>query len=195
MKTKSKPPVVFALALGLALAGCQSRATRESNPAGNFPAALDGPFGGYASAKLNGIRIGMTREEVQSVLGPPDSKAAQANVEYMIYYLDSDPYTRDRTYMIRMLNGRVESFGRFAELLDLYGRPVANPVPGQSNFPQPAYYPANPRLAAPPVGGGYSQRSAADLATELAKLKALEDQGALTPGEFEKAKAKLLSQP
>jgi hypothetical protein len=97
--------------------------------------------------------------------------------------------------MIRMLNGRVESFGRFAELLDLYGRPVANPVPGQSNFPQPAYYPANPRLAAPPVGGGYSQRSAADLATELAKLKALEDQGALTPGEFEKAKAKLLSQP
>jgi membrane protease subunit (stomatin/prohibitin family) len=48
---------------------------------------------------------------------------------------------------------------------------------------------APPPAAAPapaPAGGG-------DIASKLAQLKALADQGALTPEEFEQAKQKLLS--
>lgn len=46
--------------------------------------------------------------------------------------------------------------------------------------------PAAPAPAAPAAGGD-------DIASKLAQLKALADQGALTPEEFEQAKQKLLT--
>jgi hypothetical protein len=147
------------------------------------------------SAKLNSIRIGMTKDQVQSMLGTPDSTSAQANVEYMTYYLTADAgYGRDQPYMIRLVDGKVESFGRFAQLFDLYNRPVTSALPEQPNFPQlgmssmagaPVPVPANP--------GAASVRT--DLASELQQLKALHDQGVLTDEEFQKAKQKLLNQP
>jgi hypothetical protein len=168
---KTRIPMILALALGMALAGCES------------------------SAKLNTIRIGMTKEQVLSVLGTPDSTSAQANAEYMTYYLQSDSgYGRDQPYMVRLVNGKVESFGRFAQLFDLYNRPVTNALPGQADFPQAAYNPANP-LMGPAVAGAYPPAPRVDLVAELEKLKALRDQGALTDEEFQKAKAKLLAQP
>ncbi len=79
----------------------------------------------------------MTKDQVQSMLGTPDSTSAQANVEYMTYYLTADAgYGRDQPYMIRLVDGKVESFGRFAQLFDLYNRPVTSALPGQPNFPQ-----------------------------------------------------------
>jgi hypothetical protein len=160
--------MILALALGITFAGCES------------------------SAKLNTIRIGMTKEQVLSILGTPDSTSALANAEYMTYYLESDSgYGRDQPYMIRLVNGKVESFGRFAQLFDLYNRPVTSALPGQADFPQSAYNPANPML----VGGAYAPAPRVDLVAELQKLKALKDQGALTDDEFQKAKAKLLAQP
>ncbi len=147
------------------------------------------------SAKLNSIRIGMTKDQVQSMLGTPDSTSAQANVEYMTYYLTADAgYGRDQPYMIRLVDGKVESFGRFAQLFDLYNRPVTSALPGQPNFPQlgmssmvgaPVPVPVSP--------GGAPVRT--DLASQLQQLKALHDQGVLTDEEFQKAKQKLLNQP
>ncbi len=76
------------------------------------------------SAKLNSIRIGMTKDQVLAIMGQPDSMSAQANVEYLTYYLevDSGPtqYDRNQPYMVRLVDGKVESFGRFAQLF----RPV-----------------------------------------------------------------------
>jgi hypothetical protein len=120
---------------------------------------------GCASAeKLNDIRIGMTKDQVVTLLGKPDSTSAQANVEYLTYYLEGDSeYGRDRPYMVRVVDGKVESFGRMLQLWDLYNRPVGT-------------------TAAP----------SADLAAQLEKLKTLKDQGVLTDEEFQKAKAKLL---
>jgi hypothetical protein len=130
---------------------------------------------GCATAdKLNQVQIGMTKDQVVGLLGTPDSTSAQANVEYLTYYLEGDPaYGRDRPYMVRVVDGKVESFGRLAQLWDLYNRPV-----GSTQNPATA-----PAAAAMPNS---------DLATQLEKLKTLKDQGALTDDEFQKAKAKLL---
>src|SRR5580693_7287835 len=46
---------------------------------------------GCATAeKLNDVRIGMTKDQVIALLGTPDSTSAQANVEYLTYYLEND---------------------------------------------------------------------------------------------------------
>jgi hypothetical protein len=169
---KSKISLVFALLACVLFAGCET------------------------SAKLNSVRIGMSKDEVQSLLGTPDSTSAQANVEYMTYYLTSDAgYGHDQPYMVRLVNGKVESFGRFAQLFDLYNRPVTNATPGQPDFPQLGLSSAAASLTGAPAGGSYVPAVKPDLVAEIAKLKELKDQGALTDEEFQKAKAKLLSQP
>jgi putative oligomerization/nucleic acid binding protein/SmpA/OmlA family protein len=148
------------------------------------------------SAALNKIQIGMTKAEVQSLLGTPDSTSAQANVEYMTYYLSSEAgYGRDQPYMVRLVNGKVESFGRFAQLFDLYNRPVTNATPGQPDFPQLGLSSAAASMAAVPPPGSLGPAAKPDLVAELTKLKELRDQGVLTDEEFQKAKAKLLAQP
>lgn len=146
------------------------------------------------STALNNVHIGMTKAEILSLLGTPDSTSAQANVEYMTYYLTSDAgYGRDQPYMVRLVNGKVESFGRFAQLFDLYNRPVTSALPGQPDFPQLGLAPASvPSAGAVPVGAAPPR---ADLVSELATLKQLRDQGALTDDEFARAKAKLLATP
>ena len=130
--------------------------------------------------RLNDIRIGMTKDQVISILGKPDSMSAQGNIEYLTYYLITDTgYGRDAPYSVRLVNGKVESFGRFAQLTDIYMRPVDGSSP-QINVGMP--------FTAVPATAPH-----ADLATQLERLKALKDQGALTDEEFQKAKEKLLS--
>jgi hypothetical protein len=170
-KMKSRITLALALFVGVLLAGCES------------------------SEKLNSIQIGMSKDQVQSILGTPDSTSAQANVEYLTYYLDTDSHSRDQAYMIRLVNGKVESFGRFAQLFDLYNRPVTSAIPGQPDFPQSTYNPVGPMQPGAAFVGTYSAGTRTDLAAELTKLKALKDQGVLTDEEFQKAKAKLLAQP
>jgi hypothetical protein len=149
--------------------------------------------GCQTSTALNNVHIGMTKADVLSLLGEPDSTSAQANVEYMTYYLTSDAgYGRDQPYMVRLVNGKVESFGRFAQLFDLYNRPVTNATPGQPDFPQLG-------LAAAVSNNGTNSGSMPpprnNLVAELTRLKQLKDEGALTDEEFAKAKAKLLDAP
>jgi Short C-terminal domain/SmpA / OmlA family len=169
---KLKPMVLAAMLAAALLAGCET------------------------SAALNKVHIGMTKAEVQSLLGTPDSTSAQANVEYFTYYLSSDAgYGRDQPYMVRLVNGKVESFGRFAQLFDLYNRPVTSATPGQPDFPQLGISSATASLAGANVPVGPAPAAKPDLVAELAKLKELRDQGALTDEEFQKAKAKLLAEP
>jgi hypothetical protein len=144
------------------------------------------------AAQLNNIRIGMTKDQVLAILGTPNSTSAQANVEYLTYYLEGDSeYGRDRPYMVRVVDGKVESFGRFAQLSDLYYRPVTSARPGDANFPTQPYPTAIAPMGAMSVPAASTPGS--DIGTQLEKLKALKDQGVLTDDEFQKAKAKLLS--
>jgi len=131
---------------------------------------------GCATAdKLNDVRIGMTKTQVLALLGPADSTSAQANIEYMTYYLSTDATNRDRAYSVRLVDGKVESFGRFLQLFDIYNRPVGG---------------APQTMGMAPMTGGSSGE---DLATQIQRLKTLKDQGVLTDEEFQKAKDKLLS--
>ncbi|HEY3756416.1 MAG TPA: outer membrane protein assembly factor BamE [Opitutaceae bacterium] len=145
-----------------------------------------------SSVDLNRIHIGMTKDQVVAILGTPDSTSAQANVEYLTYYLTSDAgYGRDQPYMIRIVNGTVESFGRAFQLRDLYDRPVTQAQPGSPNFP--ALGGANalliPQQGALPVAAPNN-----DLVQELQVLAKLHSSGALTDDEYAKAKAKVLGQ-
>jgi len=139
-----------------------------------------------SSDQLNRLHIGMTVDEVTAILGKADSTSAQANVVYLTYYLDAPGnfYGREQPYMVRLVDGKVESFGRFRQLFDLYSRPITGAQPGDPNFPQ-AY-----GLGTPTV---IHTSNTMDLAGQIARLKALKDQGALTEEEFQKAKDKLLS--
>jgi len=153
-----------------------------------FVLLLAALFTGCTTAdKLNDLRIGMSKDQVIAMLGKPDSTSAQANIEYLTYYLTNDSsynYGRDQPYMVRLVEGKVESFGRFMQLFDIYNRPVGGNGMGQmitpmggSSVPLTVVRPGTP-----------------DLATTLTRLKALKDQGVLTDEEFQKAKARLLAE-
>jgi hypothetical protein len=153
--------------------------------------------GCMTSSDLNKLQIGMTKEQVIAILGQPDSTSAQANVEYLTYYLEADgiaSYDRERAYMVRLVDGKVESFGRFLQLFDLYNRPVTNAKPGDANFPNTAYSPYGQMLPAAQAPVVQRVSSPPDLATQLEKLKKLKDQGVLTDEEFQKAKEKILAE-
>ena len=142
-------------------------------------------FTGCSTAdKLNDMRIGMSKNQVIALMGQPDSTSAQANIEYLTYYLSNEgSYNRDQAYMVRLVDGKVESFGRFMQLFDIYNRPVGGNSMGQTITPM-----GGTSVSIPLV-----QTSGPDLATSLTKLKVLKDQGVLTDEEFQKAKQKLLS--
>jgi hypothetical protein len=153
-------------------------------------------FAGCATSdEMNRIRIGMTKDQVVDILGKPDSMSGQANVVYLTYYLlnTGSEYEREQPYMVRLVDGKVESFGRFRQLFDLYSRPVTNAQPGEANFPQA--FGLAPTTVAPVTAAPATAAPAAvpDLAQQIAALKALKDQGVLTDAEFQKAKDKLLS--
>jgi len=151
-------------------------------------------LGGCAAAtKLDDIRIGMSKPEVLTILGKPDSMSAQGNIEYLTYYLvpDSQGFvsgnrSSDQPYLVRIVDGKVESFGRFAQLFDIYNRPVGGNAPGSPpiNPMMQSYAVAQPAGTVAPAPG---------LADQLAKLKTLKDQGVLTDDEFQRAKQMLLS--
>jgi len=195
---KPRGIAIFASLIGMLFGGCQSSADPNYVPGGYSFKAPSSTFRDASSARLSSIRIGMAKAEVQSILGTPDSTSAQANAEYMVYYLELpthvDSFFRDRPYAIRLIDGKVESFGRFAELFDLYNRPVTTALPGQPGFPQPAYNLGSP-LPPPTVVRTGSTGPRVDLVAELEMLKALKDQDVLSDEEFQRAKAKLLSQP
>ncbi len=131
-----------------------------------------------AADKLNDVRIGMTKDQVIALLGKADSMSAQANIEYLTYYLstDSNSYNRERAYSVRLVDGKVESFGRFMQLFDIYNRPVNGtaPMTGSTQVIQP--------------------RASNDIASQITRLKQLKDEGTLTEEEFQKAKEKVISE-
>ena len=69
-------------------------------------------LGGCAtSRKINGIELGMTRDDVIKVMGEPHSISAQENLMVLNYRLLSDVLFRD-DYYVRLLDGRVDTYGR-----------------------------------------------------------------------------------
>ena len=78
--------------------------------------------GCYTSADvMSELSVGMTKSEVISLMGKPDSVSAQNGLEYMSYSLrTSTSFTRNTfgyqgVYYVRLVNGRVESYGKVGD--------------------------------------------------------------------------------
>lgn len=129
-----------------------------------------------SSTKLNQVHLGMAKSDLVSQLGVPDSAKVQANTEYLIYYLSNDKGARQEPYMVRLVDAKVESFGRYVQLFDTQSRSSGASV-------------------ALGLGAIMPYGMEMDTVTQLQQLKSLQDQGVLTSEEVQRAKDRLLSKP
>jgi hypothetical protein len=142
---------LITLILGLVIAGCAT------------------------SGKINTVNIGMTKDEVITVMGKPVSVSAKGETEYLNYKLsetDDDAFMGWTTpYFVRLIDGKVDSFGRSGDF-DSTKTPTIK-IETDENI---------------------NVEGAGDLYTELRKLKELRDDGILTEEEYQVQKKKVLSQ-
>jgi hypothetical protein len=119
----------------------------------------------------------MTKDEIVKLMGKPASVSAQGNFEYLNFALSE---TDDQAfvgvtvpYYVRLVNGKVESFGRMGDF-DSTKTPTVRLESDQT------------------VRQNVGVKGSTDVYTELKKLKELKDSGIITDAEFESQKKKLL---
>jgi len=68
------------------------------------------------ASKTNGLSLGMTKAQVLAVMGQPASTAADSDIEVLRYKLSATGHDafhhRTEEYFVRLVNGRVERFGK-----------------------------------------------------------------------------------
>ncbi len=133
---------------------------------------------GCATAnKISKVKIGMTRAEVISNIGKPASVSAKGKMEYLNYSLsetgDHALYGITTPYYVRLIDGRVESYGRLGDF-DSTKTPSIRVESDQR------------------IQQDIRTNDSEDLYTELTKLKELKSNGTLTDSEYEEQKKKLL---
>jgi hypothetical protein len=74
-------------------------------------AALMVIAGCASSKKINEITLGMSRDQVITQMGAPNSTSAKDNIEYLNYKLATDGLFRD-DYFVRLVDGQVDAYGR-----------------------------------------------------------------------------------
>ena len=73
-------------------------------------AFLFGCAGAHSFQKMNHLKIGMTKQEAIEILGDPNSTSATRDVEYLKYWINTDLFSSGE-YYVRLIDGRVESYG------------------------------------------------------------------------------------
>ena len=63
--------------------------------------------------KMNNLKLGMTRESVIQAMGQPSSTSESEGVLYLKYRLRDGFISED--YYIRLIEGKVDAYGRFGE--------------------------------------------------------------------------------
>jgi len=80
-----------------------------------------------STRKINLVSIGMSKTEVISIMGLPDSSAGKEGVEYMKYRLATSGLDFDGSdtsdYFVRIVNGKVDAFGQRGDF-DTTAEPV-----------------------------------------------------------------------
>lgn len=129
------------------------------------------------SHKISQVRLGMTKQEVIAAMGQPVSTSAQGIAEYLNYALSETrgeaEWGRTRPYYIRLVNGRVESYGRTGDF-DSTKTPTVRIETDEK------------------IKQDIKIKDSGDLYIELKKLKELKDSGIITEEEFTIQKKKLL---
>ena len=82
-------------------------------------AVLVSLVGCATASHMNRLSVGMTKQEVCSAMGDPDSSASPGGgIEILRYELTTRerPYGRiAREYYVRLVNGKVESYGKMGD--------------------------------------------------------------------------------
>lgn len=68
--------------------------------------------------RMNNLKIGMTKQEVIEAIGVPNSISATRKVEYLKYRINTGLFSTDE-YYVRLLDGKVESYGERGEFFNL----------------------------------------------------------------------------
>lgn len=133
---------------------------------------------GCATAnKISKVKIGMTRAEVISTIGKPASVSAKGKMEYLNYSLsetgDQAFYGITTHYYVRLIDGRVESYGRLGDFDST--KPASIRVESDQRIQQDV-----------------RTKDSEDLYSELMKLKELKSNGTLSDSEYEEQKKRVL---
>lgn|SRR5574337_887551 len=72
------------------------------------------------TGKMNRVSLGMTKQDVISAMGNPDSTSANGEVEYLTYSLYRGFFDRNYgnwsdNYFVRLKDGKVDSYGRVGD--------------------------------------------------------------------------------
>ncbi|QPK64810.1 SHOCT domain-containing protein [Methylomonas sp. LL1] len=128
--------------------------------------------------QLNQLTIGMPKQEVLTLLGPPKSVSANEGIEYMQYSWVKTVIAADgnfpEDYYVAIRDGKVSNFGRKGDF-------------------DSAKYPAQRVEIDQTIRQTTTSPKTKDLYTEINKLKDLKDSGAITESEFNTLKKKLLA--
>jgi len=124
--------------------------------------------------KISSVQIGMTKDEVVKTIGKPTSISAKDNTEYLNYrFSETDDhafYGITTPYFVRLINGKVDSYGRTGDF-DSTKNPTVK-IEQDENI---------------------NVKGSGDLYTELKKLKELRDEGILSEDEYQSQKKKALN--
>lgn len=125
-----------------------------------------------SASRLDRVQDGMTKDQVLALLGAPDGARLRGNVEYLTYYLTADAKAGEQPYMVRLVGGRVDTVGRFAQLADLEGAGRGRPQAG--------------------MGAILSAQAFPDVAAQLRQLAALKERGEISEADYLQARRELL---
>lgn len=79
------------------------------------------------SSKMNNVTVGMTKQEVVSIMGKPGTTSATGSVEYLQYRPDAMArFAGQQTwYYVRLVDGKVDSYGLLGDF-DSTKHPTVN---------------------------------------------------------------------
>lgn len=122
---------------------------------------------------FNRVHLGMAKADVLAQLGSPEAAVTRGNIEYLTYYLGHGIGAHEQPYMVRLVDARVESFGRCLRLADSESRPA-----GDRRIAMNAVLPYSMNLA---------------IVTTLEQLKAFREREVLTEEEYQRVRARVLT--
>ena len=68
------------------------------------------PAGHIQPGKIANIKLGMTRDEVISAIGPPESESATKDLD-TLYYVEERPWWQWTKLAVKIKDGKVTEFG------------------------------------------------------------------------------------
>ena len=148
------------------------------------------------SSIMGAVEPGMTRDEVIAVMGEPASVSAEGDTErlnYKISETSNDAYYGFTTpYYVRLVNGRVVSYGKTGEPDSQVTTAPAETDEVQQEDEMPQEYEVRQEEEVRQEDVRQDDEGL-DFFTEMRKLKQLHDEGILSDAEYAELKKKAIS--